>query len=508
MQDKKRISHLFHKLWFNIAVCAGLAGCAVLMVILSSVDFSFESEPKVLSEEDFMDHLATFIPSAMNAYEIPGVIVAVIDEGKTVWTGAFGYADLQEKRKMTVDTVCRVESISKSVTAWGVMRLVEQGKIELDEPVTSYIKNWDFPESKFSEEDITTRHLLSATSGMPLGDFEARYPPISDTIPTLKESLSEHAVLMQEPGSSFYYSNVGFHVLELLIEEVTGWDFAEYMKEKVMTPLGMENSSFAWSGTFDPPVPNGHWIDGTSIAPYTYPEKASGGLFATVEDIARFVIAGMTDFSKTGVAVLTTESIQALYTPHVQPTGYYKWVFDAYGYGHFIETLQTGEKAVSHGGQGAGWMTHFHSVPETGDGIVLLTNSSRSWPFLSFLLNDWAQWHGFSSVGFSLIGKVQKALWGVIGLLLFLLLWQVWRVVRDLLLRVRRFAPLWKEYRALRIVQSVLAVLFGGTFVWIVCLDYFFLTSVFPIASGWLYWTLLFAALVSFFSSTTSDSIS
>jgi CubicO group peptidase (beta-lactamase class C family) len=96
---------------------------------------------------------------------------------------------------------------------------------------------------------------------MPLGNFSERYSPKED-IPSLEESLLKEAILVKEPGSSFAYSNVGFNLLELVIEKVTGRDFAKYMKEEVLLPLGMEEADFVWSEKWEPPVPFGYTIKG------------------------------------------------------------------------------------------------------------------------------------------------------------------------------------------------------------------------------------------------------
>src|SRR6056297_3375763 len=121
------------------------------------------------SQEVFTDHLKDRIPALMAYYDIPGMNIAIIKDGKKVWADAFGYANVEKEIKMTTETTCRVESISKSVTAWGIMKLVEDGKIELDVPVREYLTDWDFSKYKFSAEKITTRMLLSHTAGMSLG---------------------------------------------------------------------------------------------------------------------------------------------------------------------------------------------------------------------------------------------------------------------------------------------------------------------------------------------------
>lgn len=468
-------------IWVRILIVLTIS--FVLVLSISKPNLTKEVE-KDATLESFTAHLNQRIPELMKVYDMPGVNIALVKGGKTTWTKAYGYADIEAGRKMTTDTYLRVESISKSVTAWGVMKLAEQGKIELDSPVKQYIKSWDFPESEFSEEKVTVRQLLSHRAGLPLGDFTKRYSP-TQAIPSLKDCLSTEAVLVQEPGVSFSYSNTGFNLLELLIEEVSGRDFAEYMEQEILIPLGMHNSSFTWSEEFNPAVPNGYDLTGEAVPVYIYPEKGSGGLFATAEDLAAFIAAGMPNISRDH-QVLSSHSINTLYTPIVEKLGIYSLVFDSYGLGYYIEHLSDGKKAVSHGGQGTGWMTHFHSVPETGDGIVILTNSQRSWPLIANILSDWAQWNGFSPVGMSRIIWGEYVLWTFIGLIWFIVFWQAWRLAEDLISGKRSFAPLSKESRLLRLVQGSLFMILAAGLLWCINQDYLLISSVFPIASGWL----------------------
>lgn len=474
-----------------------LASLAITLIIVlpaSKIPTGVKTGQNAAPEE-FTTYLDNRIPIIMDNYNIPGVCMALIIEGETRWMGAYGYADLKEGREMTTSTICRVESISKPVTAWGVMKLVEQGVIDTDMPVAAYLKSWQFPESEYHAERITVGHLLSHTAGLPLGDIASRYSP-KGNIPSLKESLSAEAVLRQEPGSGFNYSNTGFNLLELLIEEVTGRAFTEYMEAEVLIPLGMNNSSFSWSEGMEPPVPMGYTKQGKAVPVHVYHGKASGGLFAGVEDIAAFVAAGMEAPFRSGHEVLSPKYISKLYACEAEDLGLYGLVFDAYGSGHFIENLFGGEYAVSHGGQGYGWMTHFHSVPATGDGIVILTNSQRSWPFFASILGDWAQWRGFGRIGMGKINLGQKIVWALIGMILFVSLWQVLRPGRGLLSGSRQFAPLYAEGWPVRLLQVTLSIFLLTGLLWAVNQDYLFLSSVFPIASVWLGYSLLVLAVV------------
>ncbi len=492
--DLKNIVSLnpVNNLWIKILIVLTLSFSLVIFVFKLHLIGEVDQDTSL---EDFTAYLDERIPFLMEKYDIPGVNVALVKNAAIPWSKAYGYAHLETGRKMTVNTCCRVESISKSVTAWGVMKLVEQGRIGLDDPVEQHLGGWTFPKSKYAKEKVTIRQLLSHNAGLPLGTVGVRYSP-KKAVPGLEESLSKEVRLIREPGTAFSYSNTGFNLLELLIEKVTGRDFAEYMKAEVLLPLGMRDSIFTWSAELIPAVPFGYDLKANPIPVYIYPEKASGGLFATVEDIATFITAGMSDFSDTARLTLTSDSINQLYTPMIEKPGFYSLAFDSYGLGHFIETFPNGIRGVSHGGQGSGWMTHFHSVPETGDGIVIIANSQRSWPFFAYLLRDWAKWNGFSSIGMGKIIWGEKIVGALIGLILFVVSWQGYRLGQGLISGKRRFGPLAKQSRRLRLIQSGLSVILLSVLWWCVNQEYLFITSVFPTISGKLGLSILLLALV------------
>jgi CubicO group peptidase (beta-lactamase class C family) len=441
------------------------------------------------------------IPALMERYEIPGTVVALIRGGETVWTAAYGVADRAEGRPMTTDARCRVESISKSVTAWGVLALAERGRIDLDAPVAGYLAQWRLPESPYDEGAVTPRLLLANTGGMPLGTVGVHYPPDAPR-PGLQDRISHDAVLVREPGAAFEYSNAGYNVLEQLVQEVTGRDFGEFMAAEVLRPLGMESASYDWSDDWVPPVPDGHSPDGLPIPVYVYPDRASGGLFATVHDVAAFVEAEMPRYSDTGLAALSRESIRLLHTPHAEIAGLYGLAFDAYGLGHFIERLPSGHTAVAHGGQGSGWMTHFHAVPETGDALVLLTNSQRAWPFFARVLDDWARRAGFGGVGMGVIISAARALRVAIAILLAGTLFWSWRLGRDLL-RGRRPEIGTGRGAVRQALQLTAGLVLGAGVAWGVTRDYLFLSAVFPVETPWLGAALAILALALIVAGST-----
>ena len=480
-------SRLFEnfKLWATFIFLSLIIGLSI--ALFSGILQFRQNDPVGFSLDDFRSHFEVKIPRLMKQYEIPGCNIALVHDFEIVWNQGFGYADVASGRFLTKDSVMSVQSITKSTTAWGVLKLNEENLINLDDPLSRYLKTWQFPPSDYPTENMTIRHLLSHTAGMPLGDFTDIYAP-GELMPALKDKLTQEAVLMRQPGAGFSYSNIGYNLLELLIEEVTGQSYSDYMRSEIFEPLGMETATFDSSEISQANPPTGYNLRGEAVPVYVYAEKASGGLFATAGDIARFAAAGMR-----GNTELTDERIHKKYAPESQNLGFYGLVFDAYGMGHYIETLPNDMLSVSHGGQGNGIMTHFQVVPESGDAIVILTNSQRSWPFISSLLRDWARWRMFPSVGMEKIIWGQYGLCAIIGILFsascLIIFIKILTVCRHKQSRLKR----------VRIGASILLL---GILIWCASQTYLMITSVFPILSGWLgYATLAFsvALLISAF---------
>ncbi len=455
-----------------------------IFILLAGISCKSSPAGEDISLDYFTGQLDKKVIKLMDQYDIPGVSIAIIREGKLVRTTAYGYADLEHNRNMTLNAVYRVESISKSVTAWGVMRLVEQGLIDLDKPVREYLRDWKFPDSDYPEENITVRRLLSQTSGLPLGTIGEEYPPNSD-MPDLAEYLTREVEPAREPGSGFRYSNVGYNLLELLIEEVTGRDFAGYMEEEVLIPLGMHSSVFVWDDSLYAILPTGYDLKGNPVSPYEYPARASGGLFATVEDVARFAMAGMRRPWVTAHKVLDETAIQKIYTPGVDIPGMFGIVSDSYGFGHFIETLPDGRKAVWHGGQGHGWMSHFHSVPESGDGIIILTNSQRSWPLIAGILKDWAAWSGLGAVKMARISYGIIALRILVGFVLIFSSWKLFNLICAFHRGSQRLTFFFRPTSLKRFFQGISGAGMIIILVWCIAQPYLFVSSIFPVTAVW-----------------------
>ena len=437
---------------------------------------AFAIPPEAFEEDihDRTDRLTSIVQARMAADGVAGAVVVLIENGAPVWTRAFGMADPAVGRPMTTDALFRVESISKPVTAWGAMRLAETGQLELDAPITRCLTRWQPPDAA---SGITPRMLLNHSAGIGLGDFTARFPPEAPR-PALPDHIAQDFTLIAPPGGGFSYSDTGYNLLELVIEDCTGEDFSALMAREVLKPLGMAQASFDWSVAL---MPVGHDLRGQPVAPYVYPGRASGGLVATAEDITRFAMAGLAGAEQT---VLSPEAVANLHRPEVAVGGLFGFAAQGYGLGHFTETLSDGRAAVWHGGQGYGWMSHMHLVPETGDGIVILSNSQRAWPLFAAILRDWSGSLGVAPVGMARVLWAERAARGAIALgfsVAALGLWGAYRGGRRSTL-VRSAAG------------AVAAVLILWP-LWAAAQDYLFLFSILPGLWPWLGAALALAGL-------------
>jgi len=409
-------------------------------------------------DEELTSVLDGRVPTLLDRYDVPGASIALIEDGEVTWSGAYGTADITEDRPTNEDTPFQVQSITKSVTAWGVLRLVERDEIGLDDPIASHITSWDPPDADYSWEKVTVRRVLSHSAGLPAGGYET--VPLDEEPPPLREALSGNvdgpaARPTDKPGE-FRYSNPGYALLELLIEDVTGRDYAVYMHEEVLSALEMEGATFDVTDQLHSELATEHLVDGTPVPLSHGPTKAHSGLYATAEDIARFVAAGTeTSAEPPERGLLAPESIAELYSPTVETTGFYGLATDGAGLGFFTETHANGKRAVMNGGQGAGSWNWFHAVPETGDGIVILTNSERSVQLIADVVETWVEHSGSPPASLARARRwVRMPIWILVGIAVGLAL----RLGYGGITGQRSFAPLSERDRTVRIALAGLGL--------------------------------------------------
>jgi CubicO group peptidase (beta-lactamase class C family) len=254
------------------------------------------------------------------------------------------------------------------------MHLVQEGKLDLDAPVGQYLTRWQLPNSEFDPQEVTLRRLLSHSAGLSLHGYAGFDPDVQR--PSVEASLAGETngsggVFIQSiPGSKWSYSGGGYTLMQLLVEEVSGLSFSDYVSQHVLAPLQMRNSSYFPTEQQLTATAQAHNFQLGTLPNYRFTAEAAAGLHATAEDLAKFEIANMTTNT-----VLDDGWVRLMHTAVIQVGS------DNMGLGFF---LQADDKVVGHGGSNMGWKASIKFVPETGSGVVVLTNSDSG----SRLIND------------------------------------------------------------------------------------------------------------------------
>jgi len=347
--------------------------------------------PRVASASELLETLDQKMPDWLSQSSLPGAAIAIIQNGEVVATKGYGFANVEESIPVTPTTGFNVGSISKTIAAWGVMTLVEQGEIDLDAPVATYLTRWNLPESEFDETGVTMRRLLSHTAGLSLHGYPGWGP--DDTLPTLEESLSGKTngpgavELVMEPGTQWRYSGGGYTLAQLIVEEVTGQSFEDYVREAVLRPLGMASSDFHLSEELMSKSSLAYDQRGVPTPNPRFTAQAAAGLHTTVEDLATFAAAALPtgDGEVPGRGVLRPETIDVMLTPAPASN-------QSYGLGYSVTLKRTGLQGRGHGGSNRGWQALFEIVPDTGDGVVVLTNGSNGGRVRQMVAQEWDRW--------------------------------------------------------------------------------------------------------------------
>jgi len=275
------------------------------------------------------------LASQMKALGVPAVSIAAIRNGAIDWARAYGVSSLQGA-PVSTETLFGAASISKRVTALGVLKLVEEGRIDLDANVNKYLKRWKVPDNEFTaNQKVTVRELLNHTSGIGTHNGDI-YDP-SEPVPTLlqlldgeKPARTPPVQVEAIPGTKFAYSNCGYLVLSLLIEDVTGESFADYMKRTVLDPIGMKRS------TFEAPLPldgqahaaTAYGADGKWAVPpsqYVSPNLAAGGIWSTPTDLARLLLEVQREYDGKSHKVLRRKTMRTMLSPGIGPAPSRRW---------------------------------------------------------------------------------------------------------------------------------------------------------------------------------------
>ena len=290
---------------------------------------------------------------------------------------------------MQPDMVFNHGSDGKVLAAWGMMRLVEAGKVELDAPANRYLKRWQIRSTKFDPNGVTPRRLISHTAGLTVHGFKdyRQGVPLPSLVEVLEGKNKDDGTVFinWEPGTTNVYSGGGFVIAQMIIEDVSGVPFAEFMRREVAKPLGLSSLEWVWTPALERRAPIPYDRQQEAMGYRQLASQAVGSGICTVPDFARFVAAAVAGphNEPPGRGVLKPETIASMIQtqPNLPQSG-------GLGYGF---SFSKGEQFLLHGGHNPGWFAWFLISVERRDGFVIANNSSRGQALNEAVSKLWAK---------------------------------------------------------------------------------------------------------------------
>ena len=353
--------------------------------------------PAVIIKGD--PHPTRTLAAEMQDKHVTALSVAVIHNGQIAWAKGYGITR-EGGPPVTPDTLFQAASISKSFTATAALRLVQQGKMSLDAPIQTELKSWTLPENNFTaQHPVTLRELLSHTAGTSVHGFpgyasDAPVPSLRQVLQGEKPANTEPITVVATPGQAFSYSGGGYTIVQQALIDTTGEPFPELMKQLVLDPLGLHNSTY--EQPLDPTLlaraafpadGQGKPING---GPHIYPEMAAAGLWTTPTDLAKWLLAMQRALSGDPNQILSPETAKLMITP----------VKGNYGLGVETEDANGKPCLLAHSGSNAGYKTYYLLYAD-GDGVAVMTNADNGGVVYAELLRSIAAaygWPGYKPV--------------------------------------------------------------------------------------------------------------
>jgi CubicO group peptidase (beta-lactamase class C family) len=321
--------------------------------------------------ETYMDW---YLTQRMRSHNVPGISVALVSDEKILWMKGYGYADAEREIPATPRSVYQIGSISKTVTAAAVMQQVERGALDLDAPIQTYLPDFSIQSRWGDVPRPTLRELLSHHAGLPTyylkGFFS--HQPLAQLVTALKD---EH--LAYRPREIFNYSNLGPNLAGAALERLSGLDFALYMQDALLDPLGMSGSSFALDQRVRPQFARGY-VKGEPTEAVTIRDVPAGGLFSNVEDISRFMRMILGEGKLDGRRILQPQSVAAMLTPQFADARYD--FGQRFGLGINLSGIPIHNAGVVawHNGGTKSFISQMVLLPEKKLGVVVLANADKA----------------------------------------------------------------------------------------------------------------------------------
>ncbi len=336
--------------------------------LVATDDESAQAGFGIDSAERWICSVKDRIPTLQQAFNVPGVAVAVIDQGQLVWSDGFGVRCKGSDDPMTSDTVMEACSMSKPFFSYMVLKLTEQGEFDLDRPLVEYLGR-DYLDNAPEHRTITARMAMTHTTGLPnwrAGGWRANGP----------------MQLRFKPGTQFGYSGEGFLMLQRAVEQQTGEGLSVWSQTRLIKPLGLLATDFQWNESLAVNSACGHDRAGNVIPNRVHYDRACAAftLYTTADDYARFLIEIMSS-DRTRKHSISAEMVEQM----LRPASFHQQQDASWGLGWGLKQLAGHRLAYHSGSNGSGFRCYCEFWPHKRDGIVIMTNAmggEKLWPKL------------------------------------------------------------------------------------------------------------------------------
>jgi CubicO group peptidase (beta-lactamase class C family) len=321
------------------------------------------------------------VGEVLNRWPVAGLAVGVVRHGSLAWFHGHGAADIGAGTPVDQDTVFRIGSITKTMTAIAIMQLQEQGLVDLDAPAADYLRAYRLIPAKAGFRPATLRHLLTHTAGVravrqpsdllrPALGWGTR---AGRPVPPLAEYYQGGLHIDVEPGTKWAYSNHGFATVGQIVEDVSGMPFGRYLRERVFGPLGMDHSDLTRSGRVRPGLATGYVLRSRGLKAVTDREvvpAGGGSAYSTTGDMARYAAALLGGGANEHGRVLRPETLATMFEPSYQPDPR----IPGMGLG-FFRGRAGAHPTVGHDGIWLGFHSALVLAPDQGTGVVAFANT-------------------------------------------------------------------------------------------------------------------------------------
>lgn len=299
---------------------------------------------------------------------LPSVSVAAARNGEIVWEEAFGWADREARIEATPHTMYSLASISKPVTAMGLMVLVERGNVDLDAPVDRYLGRASLTGHGGDAEAATVRRVAAHTAGLPL-HYQFFYADRGYTPPPRVETIRRYGFVAHPPGTEFLYSNLGYGILDRVIEQTSGRPYADFLRTEVFLPLGMTRTSVGLPASLEPYAAVRYGPEDRPIPFYDFDHDGASAVWSSAHDLVRFGLFHLDGrtAAESGPAPLSVQALQSMQARQSPEGG------TGYGMGWFIAD-EFGHRKVWHTGSMPGVSTMLALYPDLDIVVVVLLN--------------------------------------------------------------------------------------------------------------------------------------